>query len=308
MQVHFADLFVTRSRDLGHPLCVGLDPHLDRIPEIFGGGNLDPIAPETGQAVTSFLLAILDRLPGRVAVVKPQIAFFERLGWRGLQALEAIVARARELELLVLLDAKRGDIGSTANAYAGAYLEPGSPLPADAMTLNPYLGLDSLEPFLRRAGDHGRGLFVLSKTSNPGSGDYQDRSLDGGGPLYAAVAASLVETAEGLRGAETGWSNLGVVVGATYPGESEAVREQLPHSLFLVPGYGAQGASARDAVRGFVSGPGGALEGGLVSSSRGILFPDLDTEDGGSASARWERAVDSAIDRACDDLGIAIRA
>ncbi len=307
MQPHFADLFVTRSRDLGHPLCVGLDPHLNLIPEIFGGGDLDPAAPETSRVVTSFLLAILDRLPGRVAVVKPQIAFFERLGWRGLQALETLVGRARELELLVLLDAKRGDIGSTANAYAGAYLEPASPLPADALTLNPYLGLDSLEPFLRRADEHGKGLFVLAKTSNPGSGDFQDRTLDGGASLFATVASSLAERAEVLRGPETGWSNLGVVVGATYPGESESVRERLPSSLFLVPGYGAQGASAHDAVRGFVPGPGGSLEGGLVSSSRGILFPALDTANGGNAAARWESAVDSAIDRACDDLGQAIR-
>lgn len=308
MNNHFADLFTTRVRALGHPLCVGLDPHLNRIPELFGGGKLDPSAPETAELVASFLFAILDRLPGRVCVVKPQIAFFERLGWRGLRALEQVVARARALDLLIVLDAKRGDIGSTATAYASAYLDSGAPLPADAITLSPYLGLDSLEPFLRCAGTRGRGLFVLVKTSNPGSGDFQDRRLDNGSSLCATVASSLAEQAERYRGAETGWSNLGVVVGATYPGESEAVRERLPSSLFLVPGFGAQGASARDAVRGFVRGPGGILEGGMVSSSRAILFPELEAGDrsGGSSVKRWEHAVDSAIDRACGELRAAV--
>lgn len=303
MENHFADLFVARSRTLGHPLCVGLDPHLSRIPDLFGGGRLNPRDPQTPEAVCSFLLAVLDRLPGRVCVVKPQIAFFERLGWRGLEALDRVVSKARSLDLLVLLDAKRGDIGSTARAYAEAYLGPDPSLPADAITLNPYLGLDSLEPFFGQAAA-GRGLFVLAKTSNPGSGDFQDQLTSGGTSLFVTVARSLASRAEALRGPETGWSNLGVAIGATYPGESEMVREQLPHSLFLVPGYGAQGGSARAAVQGFIRGPGGLLEGGVVSSSRAILFPDLPPE---SSSARWEKAVDVAIDRAREELGNAVQ-
>jgi orotidine-5'-phosphate decarboxylase len=298
---HFADELITRLRDLGHPLCVGLDPHLNRIPPLFQRGDMRPSCPETPGAVEAFLLAVLDRLQGRVAIVKPQIAFFEQLGWPGLRMLERVTARARERDILVLLDAKRGDIGSTADGYAKAYLEPESPLPVDAITLNPYLGLDTLEPFAARARDHGRGLFVLVKTSNPGSGDLQDLELskgEAGRTVFAAVADSLASLGAELRGPATGWSSLGVVVGATYPGQAIEVRERLPHSLFLVPGYGAQGASASEAMQGFVRGPKG-LEGGLVSSSRGILFAaDAHVSD---ASA-WEAAFDHALEAAIEEL------
>ncbi len=296
---HFADALIRRQRRLGHPLCVGLDPHLDRIPPLFRQGSMDPSDPRTAAAIEGFLDAVLGRVGDRVAAVKPQIAFFERLGWRGLRVLEKVVSRARRQRLLVLLDAKRGDVGSTAAGYAAAYLGPQAALDCDALTLSPYLGRDSLQPFFERAQHRGRGLFVLVKTSNPGSGDFQDRRLEGGSPLFLAVAESLAGEALALRGPSTGWSSLGVVVGATYPGESERVRELLPHSLFLVPGYGAQGGSARDALRGFVRGPDGRIEGGVVNSSRAILFPP----DAGAGSARrWERAVDGALDRSIGDL------
>ncbi len=302
---HFADQLIGRQRELGNPLCVGLDPHLERIPPLFRQGSMAPGDPCTADAVEAFLGAILERAAGRVAIVKPQIAFFEALGWRGLRALERLVSKARRHRLLVLLDAKRGDIGSTAAGYAAAYLGPKAPVACDAMTLNPYLGRDSLAPFLDRARDHGRGLFVLVKTSNPGSGDFQDRIVAGGGSdpaeetLFETVAEALAGEARALRGPETGWSSLGVVVGATFPGESERVRRRLPDSLFLVPGYGAQGGGAAAALRGFVRGPDGRLEGGVVNSSRGILFPtDSDTGD----PARWEGAVDDALERAICDL------
>jgi orotidine-5'-phosphate decarboxylase len=263
-----------------------------------------PEAPETASAVEAFCLALLDRLAGRVAIVKPQVAFFERLGWRGMRVLEAVAAAAGERGLLVLLDAKRGDIGSTARGYAEAYLGSQAALPVDAITANPYLGLDTLEPFAKAASETGGGLFVLVKTSNPGSGDLQDRSVDGE-PLYERLAESLTALAERMVGPETGWSSLGVVVGATYPEVHRRIREILPRALFLVPGYGAQGAGAREAVAGFVPGPAGRLEGGLVNSSRGILFPpDSDTDD----AAAWERAVDQALDRAIGELGDAVSA
>ena len=166
------------------------------------------------------------------------------------------------------------------------------------MTVNPYLGTDTLEPYLDRCREHGRGLFVLVKTSNPGSGDLQDRSVDGA-PVYEAVARLLTSSCEGLRGPDTGWSSLGVVVGANHPEQAERVREALPDALFLVPGYGAQGATARQAVTGFRSGPRGA-EGGVVSSSRGILFPD-------APGSGWEVAFDSCLDAAIDELGEAVR-
>ncbi|MCP3961658.1 MAG: orotidine-5'-phosphate decarboxylase [bacterium] len=299
MENHFADRLTRRQRQLGHPLCVGLDPHLDRVPPLFRRGSMTPEDPRTADAVEAFLLAILDRVAPHVAVIKPQIAFFERLGWRGLRVLERLVEQARSRNTLVLLDAKRGDIGSTAAGYAAAYLGPGAAIRCDAMTLNPYLGRDSLVPFLERSRRGGEGLFVLVKTSNPGSGDFQDRRLDGGGSLSGAVAEALAGEARELRGPATGWSSLGVVVGATYPGESEKVRELLPYSLFLVPGYGAQGGSAKAALRGFVPGPDGRLEGGLVSSSRGILYPPgSDTDD----ATRWEQAVSEALERSIDEL------
>ncbi len=299
---HFADDLVRCLRRLGHPLCVGLDPHLERIPSLFRAGSMAPRDPRTPDAVERFLKAVVDRVAGRVGVVKPQIAFFECLGWRGMKALEAVVGHAREAGLRILLDAKRGDIGSTAAAYAAAYLDPDAALAADALTVNPYLGGDSLEPFVARARGGGRGLFVVVRSSNPGAGDLQEQPIAGRGKLYEAVAELLTAPARALRGPRTGWSSLGVVVGASSPEASARLRELLPHSLFLVPGYGAQGGGAAAAVHGFVAGPDGRLEGGLVSSSRGILFPAGSHSD----AAGWERAIDEAVARATGELAEAV--
>jgi orotidine-5'-phosphate decarboxylase len=299
---HFADRLMARVRALGHPLCAGLDPHLPQIPPLFRRGSMAPGDPATAAAVEDFLTAVLERLAQRVAIVKPQSAFFEQLGWRGVRALERVAARARAAGVLVLLDAKRGDIGSTAGAYAAA-LAPDAPAPVDAMTVNPYLGRDTLAPFIDTAEQHGGGIFVVVKTSNPGSADYQDRTIEGR-LLFEHVAESLRAPVERLRGTATGWSSLGIVAGATYPGESERLRALLASALFLVPGYGAQGGSARDAVRGFVRGPDGRLEGGIVNSSRALLFPPAGSTDDRRS---WEAAIDAACDRAIDELGDAVR-
>ena len=299
----FSDRLITRVRDLGHPLCVGLDPHLAPIPPLFQQGTMATDDERTAVAVESFLTAVLDRLAGRVAVIKPQIAFFEQLGWRGLRVLDGLCRRATEAEILVLLDAKRGDIGSTAEGYAAAYLALEAAMPVDAITLNPYLGFDTIEPFARVASEAGRGLFVLVRTSNPGSGDLQDRDVNGD-PLFGVVADGLSRFETQLAGEATGWSSLGAVVGATWPDQARRVREALPKSLFLVPGYGAQGGSAAAAVQGFVPGPKG-LEGGVVNSSRGILFPGDAT--GTADATTWERALDAALDQAIDELGNAVQ-
>ncbi len=304
---HFADRFSESAGRLGNALCVGLDPHLERIPHGFGVRADDPASDATADAVESFFVAVLDTCAGKVPIVKPQIAFFEQLGWRGLRALERLVAHARDRGLLVLLDAKRGDIGSTAQAYAQSYLWPSSPCRADALTVNPYLGLDSLEPFVAASREHGVGLFVLARTSNPGSADFQSLEV-GGLPLYERVARALRPLADALRGS-SGWSNLGVVAGATFPEESERLRRELPHSLFLVPGYGAQGAPLEAALRGFVrAGAGGRLEGGMVSSSRGILFGTGPIEASAKLSvADWHRGLAERLDAARHEVAAATR-
>lgn len=298
---HFADDLMRRSRALRHPLCVGIDPHLGAIPEAFREGQMTPTDPRTSAAVERFCCAAVDRLQGRVAIVKPQIAFFEQLGWRGLRCLEAVVERAWARGLRVLLDAKRGDIGSTASAYVAAYLGAGAALPVDAVTLNPWLGRDTLEPWVAACEAQGRGVFALVKTSNPGSGDLQDRIVDGRA-LFEHAGASFADFARRLAGPATGWSSFGAVVGATHPEQAARAREAMPQSLFLVPGYGAQGGSAADAVRGFVPGPAGR-EGGVVNSSRALLFPP---DASGGDTARWEAAFDAAVVRAASELGEAI--
>lgn len=286
---HFGDRYTLRVRRLGSPLCVGLDPHLAAIPPEFGVRAEQPTAPQTVEGVGRFLGAVIEQCAGRVAVVKPQIAFFEQMGWRGLRLLEELLHRARELELLVVMDAKRGDIGTTAQAYCDSFLRPDSPWPSDAITLNPYLGLDSLEPFVRAARQFGSGLFVLARTSNRGAQDFQSRLLDGA-PLYQHIARALAPVSRAMRGS-TGWSSLGVVAGATYPVEARQLRSLLPHALFLVPGYGAQGAAVQDAVAGFSprAEVGGALEGGLINSSRAILFPSAEDPERPYATGLVER-------------------
>jgi len=323
----FADRLILRVRELGHPLCVGLDPQFASIPPLFtsaGGASaggrpaagpsagVDPVVDassggtareaQQAEAVLAFLSAVIERVAGRVAIVKPQIAFFEQLGWRGMRVLDVLCRRAREAGLLVLLDAKRGDIGSTAEGYAAAYLGRDAATPVDALTVNPYLGFDTLEPFVKAARANGCGLFVLVKTSNPGSGDLQDREVEGE-PLFVRVAHGLVRSESLLLGAKTGWSSLGVVCGPTWPDQARRVREALPRALFLVPGYGAQGGSASAAVESFVAGPNG-LEGGIVNSSRAILFPE--SAKGASDARAWERAFDANLDRVIDELGRAI--
>jgi len=300
---HFADRLIERMRAQGHPLCVGLDPHLARIPPLFRRGSMARGDERTSLAIEEFLGVVIDRLVGRVAIIKPQIAFFEQLGWRGIRVLDGLCQRAHEAGLMVLLDAKRGDIGSTGEGYASAYLAADAVMPVDAMTLNPYLGFDTIEPFARVAAEAGRGIFVLVKTSNPGSGDLQDCDVEGE-PLFGRVADGLARIQDDLLGPKTGWSSLGVVCGASFPDQARRVRDALPKALFLVPGYGAQGAMASAAVESFVPGPNGR-EGGIVNSSRAILFPDS-SKDAGHA-LDWESALDAALSAAIDELGTAIQ-
>ena len=284
----FADRLIAAARAHG-PLCVGIDPHKGRIPQIFGG--------DTPEGLEKWGIAVVKAAVGRAGIVKPQAGLFERHGWRGMRALAKVCAAAKEQGLIVLMDAKRGDIGSTAEGYAQAYLSTDSPFACDALTVNPYMGLDTLEPHVQAAEASGKGVIVLARTSNPGSADYQARDLEGA-PLYARVVESLAPLAERLRGT-TGWSGLMLVTGATGPDEARRLRTLSPSTLFLVPGYGA---GAADAMAGFVAAKDGSnrREGGCVNASRSVTFPR------GSADAEsldaWGDCIEAAINAAQTDL------
>ena len=258
----FGDRLTEQTRVRATPLCVGFDPFPDLIPTIFG---------TTGELETleRFFSAVIEELSGQVPIVKPQIGLFEPWGADGV-ALTAKLARyARDKDLLVLMDAKRGDIGSTAEGYARAFLGPNAPTPCDCLTVNPYLGLDSLQPFAAAAKANDKGIAVLVRTSNPGAKDFQDMDC-AGAPLWVRVGERLAGLQNDLMG-QSGFSSLMVVCGATWPSEAVRLRAILPRTLFLVPGYGAQGGAAKDALAGLVPGPSGH-EGGVVSSSRAILY------------------------------------
>lgn len=284
----FADRLVEATREFG-PLCVGIDPHPGRVPDLFGG--------DTPEGIEAWGLAMVDAVKGRAGVVKPQAAFFERHGWQGMKALAAILSAAREAGLVVLMDAKRGDIGSTADGYVAAFLAEDAPFPCDALTINPYMGLDTIEPHIAAAEANGKGVIVLARTSNPGAGSFQSRDMEGA-PLYERVVESLSPLFTRLRG-DCGWSGLMLVMGATGPDEARRLRALAPDALFLVPGYGAQGAGASEAVAGFRI-RGNRLEGGVVNASRSINFPP------GAATAsshnEWRTEIVAAINAAQTDL------
>lgn len=295
---HFGDLIIRRFRDLGHPLCVGLDPYVEFIPQVFRQGEMSLGAPSTVAAVKDFLTAVLDVITGRVAIVKPQAALFEQFGWRGMELLAQIVDAAHERGLLVLLDAKRGDIGETGAGYARAYLAADSPIPVDALTVNPYMGPDTIEPFVKAAEATGRGVVVLVRNTNLGAATLQKLHVMDGRPLFQVVADSMQGYERRLRSPETGWSSFAVTAAATSPTDSETIRASLPNTLFLTLGYGAQGGSAADAVRGFVPGPAG-LEGGIVNCSRSVLYSA--SADVTTLSA-WKHSLATSVDRASAEL------
>ena len=271
---NFADRVADAVARKQSQLVVGLDPRLDLLPmELRGEAVLGRAA--AASSVARFCKGIVDAVGPYVVAVKPQTAFFEALGSDGFRALEEVCDYARSAGLLVLVDAKRGDIGSTSRAYAEAYLEPrddGIPL-ADAMTASPYLGLDSVEPFLAACRRHGAGVFFLVRTSNAGAADVQDLAMSDARPLWHHVAELIHEWSEPLVG-EKGMSSVGAVVGATHPRALSEARRLLPLSPLLLPGVGAQGATPADVARAFTAGPASAL----VTASRSVIFAYRDSE------------------------------
>lgn len=287
---HFADRLIAAVRRCRNPVLVGLDPRFDSIPEC-----LQPVRPDDLRAVAdayrTFCCGVIDVVAPLVPIVKPQAAFFEELGPAGMFVLADVIHYARDRGLLVLLDGKRNDIGTTAAAYAQGYLgaAPASPWGADALTVSPYLGDDSLDPFVKVARQRGAGVFVLVKTSNPGGKLFQDLIFDGR-PLYQHVAALVENLATQTQG-DGGYGAVGAVTGATYPQQLSELRGLMPHSWFLVPGYGAQGATARDVAGAFDAQGLGAI----VNSSRGIIFAHSRKEYRDQyGDARWQEAVESA--------------
>jgi orotidine-5'-phosphate decarboxylase len=263
----FSDRLAAAVERTGSSLVVGLDPVVERLPDELDGD------------VVAFCCGIVDAVASSAVAVKPQSAFFEALGADGARAFWDVCAYARDAGLLVIADVKRGDIGSTAEAYAAAYVPR-----VDALTVNPYLGRDSLEPFVAACRREGAGLFCLVKTSNPGSADVQDVELADGRPLWEHVAALVGELGTSLVG-ERGLSAIGAVVGATHPADVVRARELLPRTPFLLPGIGAQGGAPADVAAAFAAGPGSAL----VSASRSVIYASRGGDWREAAAAEAER-------------------
>ena len=272
MADHFGDKLVKKIRDTKSFLCLGVDPHLDLIPNIF---DLQNNSSNIITKVEKFCFSLLDSAKDLVPAIKPQIALFEQLGPDGMKLLASLCKYAQSLNFLIIMDAKRGDIGSTSQAYANAYLGENAPYPSDAMTINPWLGIDSLEPFFKKASETSSGLFVLVHTSNKGSKDIQEMPLTNGAKCYEHLAKLLRPIIENQKG-DLGLSSIGIVSGATFKDESLALRKLLPSAPFLIPGYGAQGASAKDACAPLIKDSAfpNLLNFGLINASRSILFPE----------------------------------
>jgi len=252
-------------------LVVGLDPRPDLFPVELRGD------------VTRFCCGIVDAVAPHAVAVKPQLAFFEALGVYGITSFRDTCEYARRAGLLVIVDGKRGDIGSTARAYAAAYLD-GESAPGDALTVNPWLGRESIEPYLAAARRSGKGIFCLVKTSNAG-GELQDMTLSDGRPAWQAVASLVSDWGSDLVG-EHGLSAVGAVVGATHPRAVSEARRLMPQAIMLLPGIGAQGASPADLVRAFTSGPASAL----VTASRSVIYAFRESGEDFRAAAGAEAA------------------
>ena len=296
---NFADRLARAVEEKRSCLVVGLDPVLERLPRdvlgVVGTGTSGGkgLTARAAAAFGLFLTKVVDTVSPVAVAVKPNTAFFERYGAAGWECLGEVCRHAQKAGLLVIADAKRGDIGHTAEAYADALLGelPGTPGPhVDAVTVNPYLGTDSVAPYLEKVRRGGKGIFVLVRTSNPSAADLQD--LDAGGsPVYQQVAGLVAKWGEGLQGV-SGLAPVGAVVGATASSQAREIRETLPCAPFLVPGYGAQGAGASELAPYFL--PQG--RGAVVNASRSILYAYE------KRAGSWVEAVGNAAAEAREEL------
>ena len=270
------DRLLEKIAKLQNPTVAGLDPKLSYLPDFLKESSFAKYGKTlegAADALFAFNKGLIDALCDIVPAVKPQAAYYEMLGWQGVRALTETIRYAQSKGMYVITDGKRNDIGATMEAYAAAHLgvtdiegETAEAFGADALTVNGYLGSDGINPLLSVCGERDKGIFVLVKTSNPSSGELQDRVLDSGETIYRTVGNMCESWGEKLPG-KYGYSGVGAVVGATYPAQLGELRNALPHTFFLVPGYGAQGGGAADVAPGFDENGLGAV----VNSSRGIM-------------------------------------
>ena len=262
--INFSDILMKTVKEKDSALVCGLDPNLDYFPDFLIKNEMNE--ETAGEAIYEFSKIVIDEVHENVVAVKPQLAYYEVFGSYGIKALEETIKYAKLKNLIVIHDAKRGDIGSTSDAYAKAFLGDG-PISGDMVTVNPYLGSDGYMPFVLKAGENRKGLFLLLKTSNPSSSEIQNLTLKNGNLLYEDLANNIKNITTETIG-ESGYSFIGAVVGATHPIEAEKIRKKLPHTPFLVPGFGAQGGDP-EKLRVFFDNNG---LGAVVNSSRGIIY------------------------------------
>ena len=304
---NYADRLITAIQQKGNPCIVGLDPRIDQMPDfILHKYENKSTSDRIIGAISNFHRIIINTIADIVPSVKPQVAFYEQYGLSGMKAFENTLAYAKEKGLITIVDAKRNDIGSTAQAYSNTFLGKtdifSKKVPiydVDCITVSPFLGEDSLIPFVKDCFEYGKGIFVLVKTSNPGSVDVQDLKIaESGEEVYISLAKLVKKLGKGLVG-NKGYSSIGAVVGATYPKEAELLRELMANNIFLVPGYGAQGATGKDIVNCFNPDKLGAV----VNASRSITYnygPNTISE------ADFVKSIEKNIQEMIDDVNSAL--
>ena len=298
------DILQEKIREKKNPTVAGLDARIEYVPEYIRKAAFEQYGvglKGAVEAIWQFNVGLIDALCDIVPAVKPQSAYYENLGWQGMEMLERTIRYAKEKGLFVIADIKRGDIGSTATAYAEGWLS-GAPIEgqvfksfdADCVTLNGYMGADSVNPFLKVAGERDKSVFILAKTSNPGSGELQNVAAGEGDTVYGLMADLIEKWGAGTEG-KYGYIRAGAVAGATYPEELQKLRARMPHTFLLVPGYGAQGGTAEDVQYAFQENGRGAV----VNSSRGIICAWQKT---GKNGADYQEAARAAAIAMRDDI------
>ena len=298
-KTHFADRLLAAIKEKGSPVCVGIDPNLAYLPEEYIDNTCEK---KQADLVGDWAIEVLKIVAPIVPSVKPQVAYFEQLAageddpFYGMKVYARVVKAAQELGLIVIGDAKRGDIGSTATAYASAHLRHENS--ADSLTVNGYFGMDGTKPFVDASADTGRGIFVLVRTSNPSGTTIQNFQNASGEMFYQHMAKQVAEMGASCVG-ESGYSCVGAVVGATCPDEARELRKLMPQQIFLVPGYGAQGATAKDCAASFKEDGTGAI----VNASRSVIYAHKKPEFEG---LDWKEAVKQAAEAFAKDIAGAL--